>query len=110
MKIRVYKKIRNNAYIVVIRTTEWSQSDVNLFREFGEPEVDVGCDGPRFAKVMTGFPVRGIFSSGGHDSNDDSPEEKADAWKNEVVNRIKAAVEAQRQFVDGFTGEEIHMV
>ena len=111
MKIRVYKKVRDNTYIVVIRTTEWSQADVDLFREFGEPEIDVGFGSrSRFAKVMTEFPVRGFFGPDTPESNDMSPEEKAESWKNEVVSRIKASVEAQRQLVDGFSGEEIHMV
>ncbi len=109
MKIRVYKKIRNNAYDVVVKTTEWAQSDINLFREFGEPEIDVGVDGhSSFVKVMTGFPVIGTFVGGG--SNDETPEAKATAWKDDVVRKITTAVEAQRQLVDGFTGEEIHMV
>lgn len=111
MKIRVYKKIRNNAYDVVIKTTEWTQSDINLFREFGEPEIDVGTEGhPAFVRVMTGFPVRGSFVSDGTESNDETPEAKATAWKDDVIKKITTAVEAQRQLVDGFTGEEIHMV
>lgn len=110
MKIRVYKKIRNNAYDVVIKTTEWAQSDVDLFREFGEPEIDVGTEGhSAFVRVMTGFPVRGTFVSGG-ESNEELPEAKATAWKDDVIKKITTAVEAQRQLVDGFTGEEIHMV
>lgn len=107
MKIRVYKRIRDNVYDVLVRTAEWSQSDVELFREFGEPEVDVGTDGhPRFAKVMTGFPVLGSF----HDGSAEEAETLATAWKDEVVARVKAAVEAQRQLKDQFSGEEVHMV
>ena len=110
MKIRVYKRIRSNSYDVVVRTSDWSQSDVNLFREFGEPEVDVGTDGhPRFARVMTQFPVVGRF--GPEDRSDDrTAEELATEWKDGVVEKVRAAVVAQRQLVDGFTGEEVHMV
>lgn len=111
MKIRVYKRIRNNAYIVVIKTTDWAQSDVTLFREFGEPEVNVGINGHvRFAKVMSQFPVRGVFTMGDAGSNDLDAETCALAWKDEVVERIKTAVETQRQLKNSFTGEEIHMV
>jgi hypothetical protein len=110
MKIRVYKKIRDNAYDVVIKTTEWSQSDINLFREFGEPEIDVGTNGhPVFVRVMTGFPVRGTFVDE-DSSTDETPEDRALVWKDNVIRKITTAVEAQRQLVDGFTGEEIHMV
>lgn len=107
MKIRVYKRIRDNAYQVLVRTTEWSQADVDLFREFGEPEVDVGVgDRQRFARVMTGFPVSASFSG----SCGDDAESSANAWKDEVVERIVSAVESARQMKDGFSGEEIRMV
>lgn len=107
MKIRVYKRIRANSYEVLVKTTEWSPADVSLFREFGEPEVDVGRDGRSvFAKVMTGFPVFGTFV----EDSADTAESIATRWKDEVVARVKAAVEAQRQMKDGFSGEEIHMV
>lgn len=107
MKIRVYKRIRDNVYDVLVRTCEWAQSDIALFREFGEPEIDVGRDGhAKFAKVMTGFPVFGSFYEG--ECND--AESNAEAWKDDVVAKVKAAVEAQRQLKDGFSGEEVHMV
>lgn len=107
MKIRVYKSIKDNAYRVLIRTTEWSPSDIELFREFGEPEVDVGTDGKaKYVKVMTGFPAYGVF----YDGSAEEAETLAMAWKDEVVGRVKTAVEAHRQLKDGFSGEEVHMV
>ena len=106
MKIRVYKGIRNNVYDVLVKTVEWSQSDVELFREFGEPEIDVGTKHPRFAKVMTGFPVVASFEDGSAEEAVDL----AESWKDDVVAKIKAAVEAHRQLRDEFSGEEVHMV
>ena len=109
MKLRVRKCLRRNTYVVSLRPEEWSRSDLELFHDFGEPEIDIGgvCGVPSsFRKVLSGFPVIMEFE----DDSNDGGEDRANAWKDEIVRRIGTAMKALRQLKDDFSGEELHTI
>lgn len=129
MKIRVYRDIKNGVLSVRVQTEDWGCSDVEKMRAFGEPEIDIGgkisCsplpsvmrvsgsnDDPQyeypneFRKVMTGSPFIRRFDSREYPD----PETPAMLWKQEIVNRIMAAVSWLRSADLSFDGEEVYNV
>lgn len=92
MKKRVFREMDNAVYRIVVDTEDWSQGDVKLMEEFGEPEINVGGEieytfngeirtielGDEYVRVMHGFPY-----SRGFDSRDcDDPELQMPMAKN----------------------------
>ena len=108
----------NSVYRVVVSTEDWSEGDLKLMYQFGEPEVNVGGDvyypakwyddggsgggepkktfGDEFVRVLHGFPY-----ARGFDSRDYGSVKEAvavgKAWKDMVLARIDDAVIALRQ-------------
>ena len=97
--------MENAVFRVTIDTEDWSEGDIDLIAQFGEPEVNVGGEvtylfedetrtktfGDMYARVLHGFPYMRGF-----DSRDYSSYEEAvavgKAWKELVLDRIDAAV------------------
>jgi len=44
MKIRIFANMDNSVLRVVVNTEDFSQEDLKLMRQYGEPEVNVGGD------------------------------------------------------------------
>ncbi len=42
MKIRTFKEMADNRYVVDIETEDWSEGDKELMNDFGEPEINIG--------------------------------------------------------------------
>ena len=115
MKKRVYQRFDNSVFQVVIRTEDWSQGDIELMVQYGEPEIDIGGTiqylfggetktvvfGSEFLRILHGFPhVRGFDSRDyPHDTEAESLEEAKAiglSWKDTVLGRIDAAVTGLR--------------
>jgi len=117
MDIRVFKKLDDDVYIDRIHTENWSQGDLLLMGNYGEPEVDVGGEftgtGDQ-AGITFELPTKlyGI-KTGSHfiysfDKRDYADaEDRAIIWKTVMVSRITAALTALRLYDDEFTGEEV---
>lgn len=136
MKKRVFMGMDNSVFRVVIATEDWSEGDLKLMYQFGEPEINVGGDihyvcpshpdegvteakearvsaggcvmtnGNQFVRVLHGFPY-----SRGFDSRDFSCLEEAvavgKAWKDMVLDRIDEAVIGLRQNSAPLPTEEV---
>lgn len=43
MKLRLYRDVVNQIYKVTVVTEDWSQDDLKLMTQYGEPEVNLGA-------------------------------------------------------------------
>lgn len=120
MKKRVFLEMDNAVYRVAILTEDWSEGDLSLMDQYGEPEVNVGGEfeylfegetkvktlGDDFVRVLHGFPL-----SRGFDSRDYSSSAEAiavgNAWKDMVLRRLDATVHALRENVSPLPTEEV---
>ena len=121
MKTRVFMEMDDAVYRIVIDTEDWSQGDIELMDQFGEPEINVGGSvdymldgevkvkefGDEFVRVLHGFPYSRGFDSrdygelGSGTSSDPSTafEDRVaeavavgNAWKDQVLRRLNNAV------------------
>ena len=112
MKKRIFSEMDNGVYRVVITTEDWSEGDLELMEQFGEPEIDVGGEigyefedkpvsrafGSEYVRLVHGFPY-----ARGFDSRDYSSVSEAivvgNKWKDSVAGldgRIDKAVKELR--------------
>lgn len=77
MKKRVFSEMDNMVYRVVVDTEDWSQGDIELMDQFGEPEVNVGGSvkymfrgeqremdiGDQYVRLLHGFPYARGFDA-----------------------------------------------
>lgn len=128
MKIRAFKSIQDGLYTVRLVTEEWSQEDMRMMTNFGQPTVDLGgtFDGvdelgspppdalpdvtytlpTRVVGVKTDSPFEQAFDI--RDYAD--AEDRARLWQLVVTERIATAVVTMRSQADTFTGEEVTTV
>ena len=120
MKKRVFQNMNDGVFNVILDTEDWSEGDLDLISQFGEPEVNVGGEitylfedetktktfGDRYVRVVEGFPyVRGF------DSRDYGSIGEAiavgRAWKEVIIDRIDAAVVELRTHAAPLPTEEV---
>lgn len=105
MKIRIFQNMCDRVFRIVVNTEDWSQEELKLMRQYGEPEIDVGGEidyvydgsaktanmGSNLVRILHGFPF-----SAGFDSRDYGSYEEAlavgSAWKTCVLDRIRNAL------------------
>lgn len=87
MKKRIFSGMDNGVFRVVITTEDWSEGDVELMEQFGEPEIDVGGSvsyeyndasgnaktgtrefGSEYVRLLHGFPYARGFDSRDYES------------------------------------------
>ena len=123
MKKRVFSEMDDGVYRVAIMTEDWSEGDVRLMEQFGEPEVNVGGTvrytpggdgggdrvkefGDLLVRILHGFPhVRG-FDSRDYGSVGEAVA-VAVAWKEAVLGRIDDAVKGLRANSSPLPTEEV---
>lgn len=113
MKIRSDKSIRQNVYLVEVKTEAFSETDLQLMQKFGEPEVNVGGTIPmgqsnfslpaKNLRVRSDFPYTARFDG---DALEDAAA-RANAWRTEMESRIQTAITALRANSDTFTAESV---
>lgn len=117
MKFRTFRNVANNRYYVDITTEDFSENDRKAMLNFGEPEVNVGglygeTSGATsgwilpddFKRINSDFkPLRGIFDGRDYGDADD----RASAWNDKVIARVKTALTTLRAQHDAFTTEEV---
>lgn len=128
MKIRVFRNMCNGIYRIMIDTQDWSQDELKLMCQFGEPEVDVGGTivfgpesiakaqgieesyskefGHQYVRIMHGFPYSRGFDTRDYEDEDETVA-VAVAWKETVIDRIREAVEDLRSKSAPIPTEEI---
>jgi hypothetical protein len=121
-KLRTFKHIENSIYVLnfVHDIEALSNSDKDLMRKFGEPEINLGGTflgstaneftlPDEYVKIRSGFPVRKEFDSRS-EPFDTNTVTKVNAYKNEIQTRFLDAFTDLRANSDTFTSEEIDNV
>lgn len=122
MKIRIFENMDDSVFRVVMNTEDFSQEDMRLMCQFGEPEVNVGGDvtyeiggetktkafGDQYVRLLHGFPYAFGFDS--RDFETDGIDEAIAAgtqWKETVKGRIREALQALRAKSKVLPAEEV---
>ena len=112
MKKRIFSEMDNGVYRVVITTEDWSEGDLELMEQFGEPEIDVGGEigyefedksvsrafGSEYVRLVHGFPYARGFDSRDYSSVSETIV-VGNKWKDSVAGlngRIDKAVKELR--------------
>lgn len=129
MKKRIFQRLVDSVFEVVVDTEDWSCGDRDLMVQFGEPEVNVGGavtyvieeessgsssgeevkykDFPdELVRVMNGFPYSRLFDARDYGSYDEARAVAA-AWKEKVLGSIDEAVIRLRNTHVSFDTEEV---
>jgi hypothetical protein len=120
MKIRVFKTLLNSVYKVTVRTEDWSQDDLALMAQYGEPEINVGGDfsadgaGDDPADEFTLADTYARVYSDSHrlmesfDLRDTAnAKNRALAWSTATVTKLTDAATALRAKAEVFVAEEV---
>lgn len=128
-KLRVFKSIENNNYVVIFVNdpNSLSSSDVEAMQKFGEPEINMGGTflattanefvlPSKFARIRADFPQRVEFDSTS-DGFRTNTVIKVTAYATEIASRFQKAFVnptpamgeslGLRDLNDAFTGEQI---
>lgn len=125
MKIRVFLSMDDSVFRVLINTEDWSERDLELMVQYGEPEINVGGDvtytysdttiksqgasarsasvdpektvtfGDEYVRVLHGFPYMRSFDSRDYSSVGEA-RAVGNEWKEIVIGRIEGAVDDLR--------------
>lgn len=120
MKKRVFQNMENGVFRVIIETEDWSEGDLDLIAQFGEPEVNVGGEvlyffedkpksntfGDIYVRMVHCFPYSRNFDSRDYGSAEEAVA-VGKAWKELVLDRIDAAVTALRTNYAPLPTEEV---
>lgn len=120
MKTRIFLNMDDAVFRIVIETEDWSEGDVTLMEQYGEPEINVGGQvdymfndeqksktfGDQYVKVMNGFPFAMGFDSRDYESAEEA-RAVGIAWKEIVVGRLRNSVIALRENKAQLPTEEI---
>lgn len=123
MKIRIFSDMCDGVYRIVFNTEDWSQGDVELMAQFGEPEINVGGDviddgssssalylGDEYVRILHGFPYSRGFDSRDMNGSAEEAIRKGNIWKGMVSDRIRDAVMELRSRRESLPTEEIENV
>jgi len=120
--LRVYQKIDNDVWSLtfVNDPLALSDTDKNLMKKFGEPEIEMGdvyLDGTgneftlptKKAKIRSDFPYTQEFDSTSAPF-DTNTQVKVEAYRDDIVDRFNDALVALRAIPDTFTGEKVYTI
>lgn len=120
MKKRVFSTMDNGVYRIDVSTEDWSEGDLELMAQFGEPLVNLGGTisysvadvakektfGDEFVRLLHGFPYSRGFDSRDYGSVDEAVA-IGKAWKEESLKKIDEAVVELRAKPVPLPSEEI---
>ena len=120
MKMRIFSNMCNGVYRIVINTEDWSEGDIELMAQYGEPLVNVGGEisggagvksesrvfGDEYIRILHGFPYARGFDSRDYGTADDAMM-IGNLWKGVVMERLRAAVDTLRSKTSPLPTEEI---
>jgi hypothetical protein len=115
MKIRVVKDVDDNVFNVNIFTEDFSQADLDLMENFGEPEIDLGGSFTGPPAFTLPNDLQRLKSDSPHVQSFDARDEltpgdaevQANDWSSDIVQLIKDEMTTLRANVDGFSGETV---
>jgi hypothetical protein len=120
-KLRIYQSLDSSDYVFnfVSENSEVSQADKDLMDKFGEPEINIGgtfTEGEglltfelpdEYVKVVSGFPVKKIFTPTAEPWDDTDVEDKMDLYRTTIQTRFSTAFTTLRANQDTFTNEYV---
>lgn len=122
MKIRTFENMDDSVFRVVVNTEDFSQDDMKLMCQFGEPEINFGGPiayefddvsktkdlGDQYARVFHGFPLAFGFDSRDFENGGiDEAIAIGRKWKTEIITRISQAIGELRDNAKVLPVEEV---
>ena len=122
MKIRTFENMCDSVFRVVVNTEDFSQDDLRLMCQFGEPEINFGGEvqyefdgvaktkeiGDQYVRVFHGFPLAFGFDSRDFEGNGiDEAIAVGRAWKTGVIEKITHAIGDLRSKAKVLPTEEV---
>ena len=121
MKIRVFENMDDAVFRIVVNTEDFSQEDIKLMCQYGEPEIDLGgvvsytYDGEQKTKefghqmvrVCHGFPFAFGFDSRDYDGGCSEAIAVGEAWKLAVKLQISEIMSSLRLKATSLPTEEV---
>ena len=122
MKIRTFENMCDSVFRVVVNTEDFSQDDLRLMCQFGEPEINFGGTvtyefedvsktkeiGDQYVRVFHGFPLAFGFDSRDFEGGSiDEAIAVGRAWKTGVIEKITHAIGDLRSKAKVLPTEEV---
>ena len=121
MKKRIFMNMCDAVYRVSVFTEDWSEGDIGLMRQYGEPEVDAGGTieylfggetksvefGSDLVRLVHGFPYSKGFDSRDYEGGCAEAIAAGNAWKDKMVERIDEAIVSLRANKSPLPTEEV---
>lgn len=121
MKIRVFENMDDAVFRVVVNTEGFSQNDIKLMCQFGEPEIDCGGTvtytydetdktkefGSNLVRVVHGFPFAFGFDSRDYDGGSDEAVAVGSKWVSDLKDQISRVMGALRQKACALPSEQV---
>ena len=121
MKIRVFENMDDSVFRVVVNTEGFSQNDIKLMCQFGEPEIDCGGTvtytydetektkefGSNLVRVVHGFPFAFGFDSRDYDGCSDEAIAVGSKWVSDLKDQISRVMVALRQKACALPSEQV---
>ena len=121
MKIRIFENMADSVFRVVVNTEDFSQEDIKLMCQYGEPEIDCGGDveytfdgtqatkefGHEFVRILHGFPFAFRFDSRDYEGGVEEAMSVGDAWKTGIKTKISKAMSDLREKSSVLPTEEV---
>lgn len=123
MKIRTFENMDDSVFRVVVNTEDFSQEELKLMCQFGEPEINVGGTvsyqfdgqarskefGDQFVRILHGFPLAFGFDSRDFEGSDGIAEAMAIGrqWKSDIIGKIGDKIGDLRQKSNILPVEEV---
>lgn len=121
MKIRVFENMDDAVFRIVVNTEDFSQDDMRLMCQYGEPEIDCGGTvsytyddtqktkefGHQMIRVLHGFPFALGFDSRDYDGGCGEAIAVGEAWKTALKQQIADEMSALRLKARSLPTEEV---
>lgn len=121
MKIRIFENMDNSVFRVVANTEDFSQDDLKLMCQYGEPEINAGGEvdyvlagetksktfGDQYVRILHGFPLSFGFDSRDYDGSLEESTAVGNAWKEALKAKIGEAMSALRAKSGPLPTEEV---
>lgn len=121
MKIRIFENMDNSVFRIVANTEDFSQEDLKLMCQYGEPEINVGGDvtysldeetkvktfGDQYVRILHGFPFAFGFDSRDYEGSFDEAIAVGNAWKEALKRKIGTAMDELRDKSGALPTEEV---
>lgn len=121
MKLRIFQNLDDLVFRVVINTEGFSQEDLKLMCQCGEPEIDLGGSisyefgdeqktkelGSQYVRILHGFPLAWGFDARDYDGGVAEAESVGKAWKDGIEQKIRDKMQLLRSNANMLPSEEV---